>query len=302
MQKSAGGSQSRSLFPANQWDGCLALLAPCIPHAMFDATTARRATRLLPLPSSGRSPLHQDHNMLRSTPTQEAPSSLSPTAPAVASSPDSPQGWAGTQVPRTLRTPLRCDDNKFNQRSQWPFPFTEDLGWRWVTAGFYCWWTQPRSNFSPSIKEETSTSKYYGSACLLFILKWCRVIYNLGPSHRLLAKCPSVLSAKAEDNNIPVWFQHRFSSNPQQHLWELQVRQYFLGPNLCSKDLGPGLSFTRFNSRNAYKISYGTQQTWLVEPHLPGHTSTLAVLITLWQGFLQQGEQGSTCPPQATQL
>lgn len=60
-----------------------------------------------------------------------------------------------------------------------------------------------------------------------------------------------------------------FQFNPQQHLRELQVRQYFLGPNLCLEDPGSGLSFTEFNSRSVYKISY---RIWLVELHLPGST------------------------------
>lgn len=67
---------------------------------------------------------------------------------------------------------------------------------------------------------------------------------------------------------VPTLFQF----NPKQLLQEHQVRQYFLGPNLCLKDLGSGLSFTRLNSRNVYKMSCRTRQSWLAEPHLPGFT------------------------------
>lgn len=90
-----------------------------------------------------------------------------------------------------------------------------------------------------------------------------------------------------------------FQFNSQQHLQELQVRQYFLGPNLCLKHLGSGLSLTRFNSQNVYKIS---DRTWPVELHLPGFASHISCPCHLCLGFLQQGEQDTTYPPWGIQL
>lgn len=129
MQKSAGSSEPMSLLPVTRWDTFLPLPAPFVFHPTPDATAARRATGLSPLPNSGTSPLCQHRkSTMRSILAEEAPSQLSPTVPAVAPSPGSPQGWAGIKVPRTYNSPFRCDEDKFNRRTQWLLPLTAGLG------------------------------------------------------------------------------------------------------------------------------------------------------------------------------
>lgn len=76
-------------------------------------------------------PLRQHHkSMMRSTLTEATASQPGPMGPSNQDtpSPDSPQVWAGIKVPRTLNAPLRCDEDKFNQKSQRPLPFTAGLG------------------------------------------------------------------------------------------------------------------------------------------------------------------------------
>lgn len=97
-----------------------ALPTPLIPHTMSDATTA---TGLLPLPSRGTCPLCQHH---KSTPSFVL-TQLSPMVPGLAPSPDSPQGQAGLKVPRTIRAPLRCYEDKINWKLQWPLPLTAGM-------------------------------------------------------------------------------------------------------------------------------------------------------------------------------
>lgn len=118
-----GGSWSKPLFPATQGDDFLPFQhSPC-PHTTSEAMTARRATGLLPLPSSGRCPLYQHHQSTVSFILTQ----LDPMVPVLAPSPDSPQEQAVLKVLRTIRGPRRCYKDQNNWKLQWPLPLTAGM-------------------------------------------------------------------------------------------------------------------------------------------------------------------------------